>query len=386
MRPFAWFKNVKNIALVLAIVVFGATAAYAFLHSSTLSPHLSSNKVPSPTLPHTTLLASPQAATSSSTLPSATTTKPAVAASSSNSVLQKVATSTQNTPLAPSSSTVAARQLTASGGALLHSLVNIVCLSSDRSIPSISGTGVIVDSRGIILTAAHVAQFFLLQNYLGSNRVECLIRTGSPARRAYTAAAVYVSPSWIAENPATLRMSSPKGTGQNDFAFLAITGTATSTPLASSFPAIPLSQGDPQANEAVAIGSYGAQYLTSSELNYSLYPILVFGTIQNRYTFQKNTVDLVSVQGSAASQEGSSGGGMVNAAGELIGTITTSSISGDISTRALNAITIDHMRRSYFADTGNDLDSTLRTESLATLISNFKAKGDLLAALLAQGL
>src|SRR6202021_1964720 len=93
-----------------------------------------------------------------------------------------------------SSSTLAARALADSGVALLASLVNIVCVSADPSIPSISGSGVIIDSRGIILTAAHVAQFFLLQDYLGPNTVTCLVRDGSPARRAYIAEPVYISP------------------------------------------------------------------------------------------------------------------------------------------------------------------------------------------------
>jgi len=212
------------------------------------------------------------------------------------------------------------------------------------------------------------------------------VRTGSPARRAYIAEPIYVSPSWIKNNPNTLKTTSPEGTGEDDFALLGITGTATSTPVPSSFPAISLAQDDPTPNEQVAIGSYGAEYLTSSELNYSLYPILVFGSIQNRYTFDTDTVDLISVQGSAASQEGSSGGGMIDAQGHLIGTITTSSISGAIASRSLNAITIGHMRRSYTVDTGQDLDNVIASESIQDRIVNFKSESDQLGALLAQNL
>jgi len=282
-----------------------------------------------------------------------------------------------STPQAPVSN-IPAQELTASGGKLLKSLVNIVCLSGDKSIPSISGSGVIIDSRGIILTAAHVAQFFLLQDYLGPTKVACIIRTGSPARRAYLAEPIYVSPTWIENNPRTLTTVNPQGTGENDFALLAITDTATSTPLPNSFPAIPLAQGDPTQNEPVSIGSYGAQYLTAAELNYELYPILVFGSIQNRYTFKNNTVDIVSIVGSAASQEGSSGGGIVNAAGQLFGVITTSSVAGDLSTRSLNAITIGHIRRSYAADTGLDLDSVLQENSLSNLVASFASESKIL--------
>jgi hypothetical protein len=291
---------------------------------------------------------------------------------------------TQLPTTAPGNSQLAAEDLTISGGKLLKSLVNIVCLSGDNSIPSISGSGIIIDSRGIILTAAHVAQFFLLQDYLGPNKVTCLVRTGSPARRAYFAEPIYVSPAWIRNNLQTISTTNPKGTGENDFALLAITTSAISTPVPDTLPSVPLSHADPTIQEPIAIGSYGAQYLSADQVNYDLYPILVFGSIQNRYTYGGNNVDVVSIAGSAASQEGSSGGGITNSAGELQGIITTSSVAGDISTRLLNVITLRHIRRSYAADTGLNLDATINDNSLSTLIASFanesKALGQQLTA------
>lgn len=350
-------------AVLLAVAVFAIGCIYAADQSTGTTPHTFATANPSKT---EVLLASAKVATSSTS--EATTTK--VLATKTSSAAQI------------STTTVAAQELAGSGANLLKSLVNIVCLSSDPSIPSISGSGVVIDSRGIILTAAHVAQMFLLQDYLGQNTVTCLVRDGSPARRAYTAEPIYVSPSWIKDNPDTLETSSPVGTGQNDFAFLAITGTATSTPVPSYFSATPLSQADPQLNEQVAIGSYGAEYLTGSELNYSLYPILVFGTVTDRYTFGTNTVDLISVQGSAASQEGSSGGALVDASGNLIGTITTSSVSGTIASRQLNAITPNYMRRSFEADMGVNMDSYIADNSVSTLITNFKNEASVLASMI----
>src|SRR3989344_252919 len=45
-------------------------------------------------------------------------------------------------------------------------VVNILCITgSGGPLNSISGSGVIIDPRGIILTNAHVAQYFLLKNY-----------------------------------------------------------------------------------------------------------------------------------------------------------------------------------------------------------------------------
>ena len=349
----------------MPILVFISVIAY--------SAHENIANVNAPT-PHLTLsspsaqLASVQS--SSSTRASSVIASTSTQASNSTPVpIAPIAVATTSTGI--STTTLQARALTAAGGQLLKAMVNIVCVSGDPSLPSISASGVIVDPRGIIVTAAHVAQFFLLQDYLGSNKVICIIRTGSPARRAYIAEPIYVSPEWVAANPTTLTSKDPTGTGENDFAFVAITGTATSTPVPTSFPFVPLATQDVKPGDQVAIGSYGAQFLTASEINTSLYPILVFGSIQNQYTFATNTVDLVSILGSAASQEGSSGGGIVNAEGQLAGIITTSSITGNLDTRSLNAITIGHIRRSYSADTGVNLDTALQNSSLTALVAGF---------------
>jgi S1-C subfamily serine protease len=322
-------------------------------------------------------------ASSTSSLSTSTVTTSTTTLSSVSKNLPPTKTLLGSAPESAASTVIPAQELDASGGQLLKSLVNIVCVSSDPSIPSISGSGVIIDSRGIILTAAHVAQLFLLQDYLGTNKVACIVRDGSPARRAYLAEPIYVSPLWIQQNPDTLTMKSPVGTGENDFALLGITATATSTPLPASYPSVPLGDGDPQLQEPVALGSYGAQYLSASEINYALYPILVFGSIHDRYTFGTTTVDLVSVVGSAASQEGSSGGGIVNSQGQLLGTITTSSISGDLQSRTLNVITVDHIRRSYTKDTGENFDAVLQSESVYELVAGFANESKNLGSLLA---
>jgi hypothetical protein len=374
MKIPAWIlnsiKDTRYQGILAAVGVLLVIVLYSSAHRTPENPVAINLSSTTPSA----LLASGNAATNnaSSSTPSTATSSTAQAPKPAGA---KASVDTPSTTPAPN---VAAEDLTAAGGKLLKSLVNIVCVSSDPSIPSISGSGVIIDSRGIILTAAHVAQLFLLQDYLGPDKVECIVRTGSPARRAYLAEPIYVSPTWVSNNPTTLTTASPQGTGENDFALLAITDTATSTPLPNSFPAVSLAPDDPQQNEKVAIGSYGAQYLTAAQLNYSLYPILVFGSIGSRYTYGTNTVDVVSIIGSAASQEGSSGGGIVDGNGQLQGIITTSSIAGNLSDRSLNAITLSHIRRSYLADTGQNLDAVLQNNSLSALVASFAAESKLL--------
>ncbi len=101
-------------------------------------------------------------------------------------------------------------------------IVNILC--TDQKGEEVTGTGIVVGSQGIILTNAHIGQFFLIRDYPVKNYMSCIIRTGSPAYPTYTAELVYISPTWVADNKTILTDTNPKGTGENDFAFLRITG------------------------------------------------------------------------------------------------------------------------------------------------------------------
>jgi hypothetical protein len=223
-----------------------------------------------------------------------------------------------------------------------------------------------------------VGHYFLLEDYPERENADCVIRTGSPAKTAYDAKLIYVSPEWVRENPGVLAESGARGNGENDFAILAITRSLTSTKLPSSFPFIPLSTKSVSAGDDVSIGSYGAEFLTGSQIRTALYPIFDEGEIEHIYTYGQNKADVVSVRGSDAAQSGSSGGGVVNEDGEFIGLISTSSLTGGTAQRTLYAITPNHIRSSFKEDAGSTLDSYLRG-NLATLIENFEDKKEELA-------
>lgn len=257
---------------------------------------------------------------------------------------------------------------------LKSAVVNIVCVSGG-GLRGTSGSGVVVDPKGVILTVAHVAQHLLLRDYPEKGTRPCYIRTGSPAKNAYSAELVYLSPSWLSENETTFLQASPKGTGEHDFAFLVITGTVTSSPLPSSFPFIPLAPSGADINEGdrVGTGSYAAEFLTSSEVRSSLYPTIKFADIEELVTFgDERTLDLISVAAGSAAQEGSSGGAVMNEDNRIIGAITTRTVKTDLSLRTLQAITIDHMRRSFRDDTGRNMDAYLR-QSTPILIQDFES-------------
>ncbi|MCX6787032.1 MAG: serine protease [Candidatus Kaiserbacteria bacterium] len=246
--------------------------------------------------------------------------------------------------------------LDASASTLRNALVNILCYAPTRSgLRSISASGVIIDPKGIILTNAHVAQYFLLADH----GVSCVIRSGSPATNRYGAKLIYISPRWLRTNQTVLTETSPNGNGEYDFAFLAVSGSATTDSLPFLFPSLPLAMTSPDTKVPVIITSYGAQFLELNHIVSELFPTIVFGSVKDVFTFGTNTIDVLALGGSAAAQEGSSGGGVADKNGELLGIITTSTISGATDTRSLSAITASYIRSEYASETGQSLNLLL---------------------------
>jgi hypothetical protein len=255
-------------------------------------------------------------------------------------------------------------------------LVNIICITPKGSpYHSMSATGVFVTGTGYVLTNAHVAAYFLLTD----RDVSCVIRTGDPATTAYRARLAYMPSEWVRHNQGLLVDPAPSGTGEYDFALLAVTESATDTPLPDHFPSLVLAYEPGAAGISVVVGSYGAQTLSYEQIASALSPTVVSGSIKKLYTFGTSTVDAVVVGGSVASQEGSSGGGVVNFSKELIGSITTSTITGTIASRTLTAISASYIRREYEREEGEPLDALLALPP-ATAVSRFAPRIPSLAA------
>lgn len=242
-----------------------------------------------------------------------------------------------------------------------NAIVNILCQpDGTSSLDPISGSGVIIDPRGIILTNAHVAQYVLLSE---SPEVDlsCVIRTGSPAEPSWTATVMYIPPIWVSEHASDILNTHPTGTGEHDYALLYITGSANRAPLPSQFPYLSIDTrpaiGFP--GDQVLAASYPAEFVGGIAAEYDLYADTSVTTIKQLLTFSTDTPDVLSLGGVIEAQSGSSGGAVVNQWDRLIAIIATTSSGTTTESRDLRAVALSYINSDLSAQSGTTLTDFL---------------------------
>ena len=254
-------------------------------------------------------------------------------------------------------------------------LVNIICTTiRSGSFNPVSGSGVIIDPRGVILTNAHVAQYFLLKDYLVPNFVSCVIRTGEPARNRYKARLLYIAPQWVERNYRKITEQEPTGTGEHDFALLLITESVNpAVPLPSTYPAVALevSEAPLRRRSEVLVAGYPAGFLGGINIQKELYPVSSIARTGRLYSFGSTTPDIISVAGSPLAQQGASGGAVIGRSGTLLGLISTASTGATTGERELFAITGAHLERSFAERNAFSITEMLGNADLAQLADEF---------------
>lgn len=249
--------------------------------------------------------------------------------------------------------------------------VNILCTPRSGGFYSVSGSGVVIDPRGVILTNAHVAQYVLLSEDPRVNLL-CSIRTGAPARPRWHVQVLYLPPAWVEEHAEDLRKTHPTGTGEHDYALLYVTDSIDG----SVIPPLPALSFDTR-EEAAFTGdtalavSYPAEFIGGIAAQFDLYSISSIATIGDLYTLGSSTVDVLSLGGIIQAQGGSSGGAVVNLWNYLIGVITTTTEGTTTAARDLHALTLSYINRDLTKQSGSGLKEILAGD-LDKTASNYR--------------
>ena len=270
-------------------------------------------------------------------------------------------------PSPPSAPAVPIAELT------LHvrkSVVNVFCTSArGGSFRPITGSGVIIDPRGIVLTNAHVAQYFLLEDDPLYGIIDCVLRDSSPAKRAYEAKLLYLPPTWVVANAAQINNDFSTGTGEHDYALLLITASLRKDiALPDTFPFVaPERDVETVAPGAsVLLAGYPAGFLDGILAQRDLFLVSSITDIKRRYTFSNvppPLLDVVGLGGNILAQSGASGAAVVQTTtGRLIGIVVTSTLAPTTEERNLNAVTLGHIGRSIFAHERKTLEQFLAND------------------------
>ena len=257
--------------------------------------------------------------------------------------------------------------------ATLPAIVNILCGSTSSSaVRGATGTGVVIDPRGVILTNAHVAQYLLVSEHPDVH-IQCVIRTGTPATERYTAELLAFPRSWAETHGADIKKVETRGTGEHDWALLYINGTTNGAEKPATFPFVSYDtqEGVAISGDSVLLAAYPAAFLGGATLRSNLWPSSSVITLQKVFTFDGSFIDLLSLGGSVVAQGGASGGAVVNQWNKLVGLIVTSSIAENTADRDLRAITLAHINRSVQQHTGLTLENFLAEGNFSARASAF---------------
>lgn len=258
------------------------------------------------------------------------------------------------------------------------SVVNLFCTSRYAGYEGLSsGTGIIIDPRGVILTNSHVAEEFLYSNWPNPSLNLCSVRVGSPANPQYDARILYMPNEWMQESLVSAFAGNATTTyGRKDYALLLITGPKSSeVKMPTAFPYLRLYQGNTlPVNTPVYLMGYAAENMGMEMMLRDLYLMTTSAKVNAQRGIGDGSVaDVVAFSGPIISQHGASGGGVITQGGEIAGILTflDGGFGEMTNQRVLNAITSSYILRDFAAENGMSLATFLSTLDLTGIAQKF---------------
>lgn len=303
---------------------------------------------------------------------------------------KNIKSDTQNNTLSNSLNQTSAPTITKKETRAEDALINIFCsqkivvngkITNQRR--TITGSGVLIHRDGTVLTNAHVAQFPLLSE--SNSNVVCLARFGNPASGSIGMKVSFISPEWIKEYGKYINTEGAPQTGSSDFALLKLDLNTLNKIQKDQLSPITVQKALPNQGDSIYSLSYPADILGTKGVNSSLPQQKELLSVNRIYSVGVTPTDVIETTASTAGQRGSSGGAVLNAQGQLIGTITTVVNSNTPSKKLIRAMTIGHTDFeltkfsninldqviNYGGDTVRQVFDTKYREYLTSLLSNY---------------
>lgn len=252
-------------------------------------------------------------------------------------------------------------------------VVNILCLEKTSTYTRLStGSGVIISSRGLILTNAHVTYPFLKGPQFDSNVYSCSVRRENIPNFGYNAELVYYPVDWLSENKDIIKNPSPVGTGENDYALLQITSPIGPTPKVDAFvfASTNIESGDLKEDLSVTVAGYPS--VNSGVFEVDARPGLRIAETQiaDFFTFSSRSYDVLQTGVNSVAHRGSSGGGIFKG-NNLYGIVVTTNTNSEGS--YINALTLPYIKKDFQIDTGKDFNTFINM-SFESLKTEFNSK------------
>lgn len=263
-------------------------------------------------------------------------------------------------------------------------IVNIVCVNRKVNQISLStGSGVMVSSSGVVLTNSHVANNFLFNDKNSDSYKNCSIRRENIPTYGFEAELVYLPADWLIENQGFFTEDDPRGSGENDYALLAITkntNPALSLPASFDYAKLLTSENQIKEGSSVEIAAYPGVHTGVFEVDSNAKLKTADAQVNELATFNGTTIDVISTTPNTVAKRGSSGGGIFYD-NSLLGIVTTTDGVG--SNTYINAITVPYIIRDFRNDTGDNFESFI-SRNKNTLINDFESREDYLKSLIAD--